>query len=608
MILKFYKALLLTSAVICVQAALQGGVQSTEAQQIPLMVSHGNPLNHVHVQFPGWGASVASIVSLGSYCADTMYKNPVLSTCGVAAIGAAGYVTKDYWVPTVRDVLEYTFNPAGYYRRIALESIKLAIHGFGKITSASNAGSALSEMQKSHARLYMPGENETRFTDVAGCDNQKLEVLDFIDYLKDPKEFEAVGAKIPKGILFAGPPGTGKTLLARAIAGEANCPFFSVNGSDFIEIFVGVGASRVRDLFEQAREVAPCIIFIDEIDSIARKRGAGFGGGDSELSQTLNQLLTEMDGFEQNGDPIIIIGATNRIDVLDAAVLRPGRFDRHVDFDLPYFKDRLKILQVHLDTVKYNQNNFDLARIARATHGFSGADLAKLVNEAAILAVRQKSKQVEMKHIDEAYDNIVLGRVSIQGMHITEKELWKTAIHEAGHALLMVYQDHADPLHKISIQPRAGGSLGVTHSLPIKEHYGHTKEQYLADIVVSLGGGVAEDLVFQRKGTGISSDYRSVRDVAERMVKVYGMSDEFPGQSFADVPWHELSDDVRNRMEVEIAKIIAQCMEQAKTILTQHRDQLDQLAQLLMEKEIVYGKEVYQMCGLPVPDIEYTLV
>ncbi len=457
---------------------------------------------------------------------------------------------------------------------------------------------------KSSVRIYQPGEIKTCFDDVAGLETAKEELADVLLFLQDASQFATIGAKVPKGILLSGSPGNGKTLLAKALAGEAQCPFLYVSGSEFVQTFVGVGAARMRSLFEIARKLAPCILFIDEIDTIGRRRG-GCGSGDTELVQTLNQLLVEMDGFEQEANPIIVIGATNRSDILDAALVRPGRFDRKIEIGFPFIKDRCAILQVHLRNVQAS-SDIDVMKIARGTPGYSGAELALLINEAAILALRDGSSEVTMLYIDQARDNINLGRET-KGMEISEHELWQTAVHEAGHALAHVFQSYAEPLHKVTIVPR-GGALGLTFSMP-RESYSKFIEHFKAHIVVCLAGSVAEEIMYGGRGVGACSDLKVARKLATQMVMCYGMTEEFKDitfESYIDAEIH-LPDALATKLQKAVADIIHDCRKVAYDILVQHKKQLELLVDWLLEYGTVYGSDVYRLCGVQEPNIEYTL-
>lgn len=540
-----------------------------------------------------WSCNLQDAQEISHYVTEIVKKHPI-KTATIGSIAAVSLLlTYPYWYPLV----------SPYIGLHSEQANKAFI--FERAVSPKNASKSLEEMQKCTAQWYYPGGMSTTFKDVAGMHEAKAEVYDFVDFLKNPKHFIKMGARIPKGVLLAGLPGTGKTLLARAVAGQASVPLCYVNASEFIEAIVGIGAARVRDLFKQAKQLAPCIIFIDEIDSIGRKRTFSGGGGDNESTQTLNQLLAEMDGFQVHEKPIIVMAATNRIEVLDEALVRPGRFDRHVYVGKPQIKDRVEILRIHVRDIPVS-DDCDLLRLARATRGFTGADLACLVNDAAILAVRQKSKKVCMHHFEEAYDNKILGRVCKSSMEITDKELWATAVHEAGHALLHVYQKDASPLYKVSIQPR-GHTLGVTYSLPEIERYNDSYEQLFARMVAALGGAVAEELVYQNRGTGAISDLAHVRLVAIDIVAHYGMSDEFKNITFLIHEWQDLSPEIRDRLEIEIHKLIGKAQALASQILTQHRLELDALVALLLEKQVVGGDEVYELCGVDKPNIEFSL-
>jgi cell division protease FtsH len=462
----------------------------------------------------------------------------------------------------------------------------------------SGGGKAMS-FGKSKAKLLSDHQNRVTFKDVAGVEEAKDEVEEIIAFLKDPKKFTRLGGRIPKGVLMMGPPGTGKTLLARAIAGEAGVPFFSISGSDFVEMFVGVGASRVRDLFEQGKKNAPCIIFIDEIDAVGRHRGAGLGGGHDEREQTLNQLLVEMDGFESN-DGVIIIAATNRPDVLDPALLRPGRFDRRIVVPRPDLRGRMGILQVH--TRKVPMGTVDLEVLARGTPGFSGADLEFLVNEAALTAARKDKDKVEMDDFDQAKDKVLMGPER-RSMIISDKEKRTTAVHEAGHALVAKFVgEEADPVHKVTIIPR-GRALGVTQQLPPEDRLNMTREFALNQISILMGGRVAEEIVFAKKTTGAGNDIERATELARSMVTEWGMSDEFGplnfssgkqevflGRDFSTQNQH--SEDTAQRIDAEIRRIVTTQYDRAKTILTDHRDELEQVAEALLEYETLDGDDI----------------
>ena len=464
----------------------------------------------------------------------------------------------------------------------------------------SGGGKAMS-FGKSKAKLLSDHQNRVTFKDVAGVEEAKDEVEEIIAFLKDPKKFTRLGGRIPKGVLMMGPPGTGKTLLARAIAGEAGVPFFSISGSDFVEMFVGVGASRVRDLFEQGKKNAPCIIFIDEIDAVGRHRGAGLGGGHDEREQTLNQLLVEMDGFESN-DGVIIIAATNRPDVLDPALLRPGRFDRRIVVPRPDVRGRIGILQVHTRKVPL-ASGVDLEVIARSTPGFSGADLEFLVNEAALIAARRDKDKVEADDFEEAKDKVLMG-AERRSMIISEKEKRTTAIHEAGHALVARFVGaEADPVHKVTIIPR-GRALGLTQQLPPEDRLNMTREFAQNQIAILMGGRVAEEIVFGQKTTGAGNDIERATELARSMVTEWGMSDEFGPLNFSGGKGHEvflgrdfsnsnhLSEDTARRIDAEIRRIVTAQHERATAILTEHRRELEAFGEALLEYETLDGDDI----------------
>jgi cell division protease FtsH len=454
---------------------------------------------------------------------------------------------------------------------------------------------------KSRAKLLSASGKKVTFKDVAGGEEAKAELQEIVEFLKDPQKFQKLGGKIPKGVLLMGPPGTGKTLLARAISGEANVPFFSISGSDFVEMFVGVGASRVRDLFEQGKKNAPCIIFIDEIDAVGRHRGAGLGGGHDEREQTLNQLLVEMDGFETN-EGVILIAATNRPDVLDPALLRPGRFDRRVVVDRPDLNGRVGILQVHTRTVPL-ADDVNLEIIGRGTPGFAGADLANLVNEAALIAARLGKKKVEMADFEYAKDKVLMG-AERKSMVLTEEEKRVTAYHEGGHALVAAFLPRHDPLHKVTIIPR-GRALGVTMQLPAEDKYSFTKSYITNQITILMGGRVAEELTQGDITTGAGNDIERATGMARRMVCEWGMSELGPlsfgdgdepvflGRDFAQRAAY--SDDTARKIDQEVQRLVREAYEKAQEILTRQRTVLDRIAGDLLERESLEGGEVYRI-------------
>ena len=459
---------------------------------------------------------------------------------------------------------------------------------------------------KARARLISEKQNKVTFQDVAGVDEAKEELREIIEFLKDPPKFQKLGGKIPKGVLLVGPPGTGKTLLAKAIAGEANVPFFSISGSDFVEMFVGVGASRVRDLFEQGKKHAPCIIFMDEIDAVGRHRGAGLGGGHDEREQTLNQLLVEMDGFETN-EGVILIAATNRPDVLDPALLRPGRFDRQVVVARPDVKGREEILKVHARRIPLAPK-VDLKVLARGTPGFSGADLANLVNEAALLAARQDKKVVEMIDFENAKDKVLMG-VERRSMIISETEKKTIAYHEAGHALVADLLPGADPLHKVTIIPR-GRALGLTQQLPADDKYNYSKDYLVNRITILLGGRAAEEIVFQQQTTGAGDDLEKATEMARKMVCEWGMSDKMGPLTFGKADEHiflgrevarpkDFSEETAVLIDSEIKRIVMDCASRARHMIESNIEKLHALARALLERESLDGEEIARILRVP---------
>ncbi|MBQ3316820.1 MAG: ATP-dependent zinc metalloprotease FtsH [Spirochaetales bacterium] len=456
---------------------------------------------------------------------------------------------------------------------------------------------------KSHAKQYTDKDIKITFKDVAGQKEAKYELQEVVEFLKDPKKYSEIGAKIPKGVLLVGPPGTGKTLIAKAVAGEAGVSFFHTSGSDFVEMFVGMGAARVRDLFDQGRKHSPCILFIDEIDAVGRSRGSGLGGGHDEREQTLNQILVEMDGFDTTTG-VIVIAATNRADVLDPALLRPGRFDRQVAITLPDINEREDILRIHASHVKTDPE-VDLKKIARATPGASGADLANLVNEAALFATRQGRKMVKMIDFEQARDKMVLG-VAKKSHVMTPEDKMLTAYHESGHALLFYYLPDIDPLYKVTIIPH-GNAGGVTMGLPETDQSYMKKSALMSHIKMAMGGYVAEKILNGQTSTGPSADIKQATDIARRMVTEWGMSDLgfislgsegeplFLGREIAQ--HKDFSEETAKRIDEQINKILKECMDDATKILTEHKDQLDKLAQALVSRETLDDNEVRELLG-----------
>jgi cell division protease FtsH len=471
---------------------------------------------------------------------------------------------------------------------------------FFLLNQAQGGGSRVMNFGKSKAKLYNEDKKKVRFKDVAGADEEKQELVEVVEFLKDPRKFSELGARIPKGVLLVGPPGTGKTLLARAVAGEAGVPFFSISGSDFVEMFVGVGASRVRDLFETAKKNAPCIIFIDEIDAVGRQRGAGLGGGHDEREQTLNQLLVEMDGFGAN-EGIIIVAATNRPDILDPALLRPGRFDRQITVDRPDVIGREAVLKVHARNKPLDES-VNLKAIAQRTPGFSGADLENLLNEAALVAARSNKKKIDMEDLDEASDRVIAGPAK-KSKVISEKERNIVAFHEAGHTVIGLMLDNAEIVHKVTIVPR-GQAGGYAVMLPKEDRFFMTKPELLDKIVGLLGGRVSEEIVFGEVSTGAHNDFQRATGIARRMVTEFGMSDKLGplqfgqaqgGQVFLGRDFHNeqnYSDAIAYEIDLEIQRIIKECYETARKVLTENRDKLDVIAKTLLEVETLDAEQI----------------
>ncbi len=471
---------------------------------------------------------------------------------------------------------------------------------FFLLNQAQGGGGRVMNFGKSKAKLYSEEKKKVTFKDVAGADEEKQELVEVVEFLKDPRKFAAVGARIPKGVLLVGPPGTGKTLLARAVAGEAGVPFFSISGSDFVEMFVGVGASRVRDLFENAKKNAPCIIFIDEIDAVGRQRGAGLGGGHDEREQTLNQLLVEMDGFSAN-EGIIIVAATNRPDILDPALLRPGRFDRQIPVNRPDVNGREAVLQVHARN-KPLSDEVDLKTIAMRTPGFSGADLENLLNEAALVAARHNKKKVDMNDIDEATDRVIAGPAK-KSRVISQKEKNIVAYHEAGHTIIGTQLDNADIVHKVTIVPR-GQAGGYAVTLPKEDRYLMTKPELIDKIIGLLGGRVAEEITFGEASTGASNDFQRATSIARSMVTEYGMSEKLGPMQFGSAQGGNVflgrdiqneqnySDSFANEIDLEVQKIIKSAYERCREILLENQDKLNLVAETLKDIETLDAEQI----------------
>ncbi|MCD6396662.1 MAG: ATP-dependent zinc metalloprotease FtsH [Spirochaetaceae bacterium] len=466
-------------------------------------------------------------------------------------------------------------------------------------------GSKAFSFGKSRAKKYHAELENITFADVAGQDEAKYELTEVVEFLKTPTKFTNIGAKIPKGVLLVGMPGTGKTLMAKAVAGESGVPFFHMSGSDFVEMFVGVGASRVRDLFEQGRKNAPCILFIDELDAVGRTRGAGYGGGNDEREQTLNQMLVEMDGFDTKTG-VIIIAATNRPDVLDPALLRPGRFDRQVVVDMPDVKEREAILNIHAKKILLEEGS-DINLIAKATPGMSGADLANLINEAALFAARSDSKKVNISHLEEARDKLLMG-IARKSKVISIEDKTATAYHEAGHALLHYHLKNSDPLHKVTIIPR-GRALGMAISLPEKDSYSKNKSWLLDRIKITMGGYVAEEIIYGQTTTGTQNDIQQATNIARRMVTEWGMSESFNFTSFSkedepifigkEIARHkDYSEDTAKKIDIEISKILDDSLNETRKLLNDNIDQLKLLAIELIDKETLNDSEIRILLGI----------
>ena len=468
---------------------------------------------------------------------------------------------------------------------------------FRQSRGTSSNVSTLFSMTKSKARMFLPSQIKVTFSSVAGAVEAKEELYDIVDFLRNPDKYKRLGARLTRGVLLVGEPGNGKTLLAKAVAGEANCPFFSVSGSDFIEVFAGIGAGRVRDLFKQARQNAPSIVFIDEIDAIGRQRGASVSNGSNdEREQTLNQLLTEMDGFDTLPASVVIIAATNRPDVLDKALLRPGRFDRRVEVPYPDLASRCEILNVHAQEVKID-SEVNMSEIARCTPGFTGADLANLINEAAINASKYNKDKVYGHDLEEARDKMMLGKQS-KTIVLTEHDRTVIAYHEAGHAIVcLLLPQECDPLHKVTILPR-GGTLGVTYTLPERDKYNRSKAEMIAQVMMALGGRVAEELTFNKAQTaGAHNDFQKATEIVRAMVCYLGMSEKLGPVSYEPQKYH-YSEATARLIDEEVRTIIYDCYTKVSTLISDHKDKLEKLARALLEKETLYAHEIYLLLNI----------
>ncbi|MCK4264965.1 ATP-dependent zinc metalloprotease FtsH [Candidatus Babeliales bacterium] len=499
---------------------------------------------------------------------------------------------KQPWVPYALFFLVFPF-------------LLAVLYYFFKQSQGGASGSKIFNIGKSKARFFSPNTIKIKFKDVAGVEEAKEDLQDVVDFLKNPEKFKRIGAKIPRGVLLTGAPGNGKTLLAKAVAGEASCPFFSISGSDFVEVFVGVGASRVRDLFLQARRHTPCIVFIDEIDAVGRHRGAGFGGGNDEREQTLNQLLAEMDGFGTEPGEVIVLAATNRPDVLDKALLRPGRFDRKVEVPYPDLASREKILNIHIKGVKVGED-VDLQKIARGTPRFSGADLANLINEAALLASKRDREVVIMDDFEIARDKILVG-AERKTLSRSKEAIEMTAYHESGHTLVVLLAPNTPPFHKVTILSR-GGALGMTWYLPDGDEISKSEDEILSEIKVCLGGRLAEEIIYgkARRTTGAVSDLKRSTKLAYDMVVHYGMSELGPISLSSREGMKEYSSDTERKVDEQVRKIIDKCYDETKQLLLDNKDKLDSLAQALVERETLDAVEVYELLGLENPSKSYS--
>ena len=607
----YFVWLLIICAVVFL-VSLPRGLGGTQVQELDIRKLMGAAENDSIVSI-----SIRNDPAAGKdwYVIDGKIKNPMFGKEGADAkaprtlpFSFSGRVTDDMYKKLSDPASPWDIKevPASTFWGNLLMSVLPFVLIFGLIyfifmRQMRASGKSAMNFGKSRARLLTPDKDRVTFDDVAGCDESKEEVSEVVEFLKNPQRFKDIGARIPKGILMVGPPGTGKTLLARAVAGEADVPFFSISGSDFVEMFVGVGAARVRDMFEQARKSAPCLVFIDEIDAVGRQRGAGLGGGNDEREQTLNSLLVEMDGFDAHSG-IIIIAATNRPDVLDSALLRPGRFDRQVVIDLPDVNGREEILKIHAKRIKLG-DDVDLAKIARITPGCSGADLANLLNESAIIAARKNEKTVCNADIDEARDKVFFGRERKKLMDDDEKRL--TAYHEAGHALIQAKIDNGRlPVHKVTIIPR-GQSLGSTMFIPSKDIRTESKTSLLNHICTSLGGRVAEEQVIVDITNGAAADIKQATKVARKMVCDWGMSDLGP-ISFGENQDHiflgreiardeHISEHTAQEIDARVRGIIDEQLQRARLIISENRDKLDIIADELLIRETIDGADVYKI-------------
>ena len=527
------------------------------------------------------------------------------------------YRTRVIYNDSLNELLAYTnvqvdSNNAGIWNFVlcALLPVLIIVGMIYFFSARQMRGNGAMEFGRSRAKMIPPDKLNVRFDDVAGADEAKEEISEIVEYLKDPIRFQLIGGKIPRGCLLVGNPGTGKTLMAKAVACEAGVPFFSISGSDFVEMFVGVGASRVRDMFAQARKNTPCLIFIDEIDAVGRSRFSGWGGGHDEREQTLNAMLVEMDGLESRSG-VIVLAATNRPDVLDPALLRPGRFDRQVVMDLPDIKGRKQILAVHIQKIKTDAT-VNIDTIARTTPGFSGADLANLCNEAALLAARRGKEAVGEAEMEEARDKVSYG-TERRSRKLTEHDRKLTAVHEAGHALVALYNEKCTPVHKVTIIPRGQAYLGATFTMPKEDVYSRSKGELIAEMAMTMGGRAAEELMMQDISTGASADIRHLSAIARQMVCVYGMSDKIGPWKCADMTVHphlridgptpeEVAPDTQKDIDLEIRTLVQNALNDARRVLTEHKTELQLLSDALLQKETMSVEEIRELLNIPDPD------
>ncbi|HWI65461.1 MAG TPA: ATP-dependent zinc metalloprotease FtsH [Symbiobacteriaceae bacterium] len=595
--LTFWLLLLVISVAIAMQLNTAGGA-ATEKLTYSQMVEKVQNNEVDSIQFTGPKAE-GTYKTQKKFVSQVQEDGPDLNLLKTLDEHKVKYNFVSNSSPTIWGLLFQTLLPV----------VLVLLAFFFIMQQTQGSGNRVMQFGRSRAKLHTDDRKRVTFDDVAGIEEVKEELVEIVDFLKHPKRYMELGARIPKGVLLFGSPGTGKTLLAKAVAGEAGVPFFSISGSDFVEMFVGVGASRVRDLFEQAKKNSPCIVFIDEIDAVGRQRGAGYGGGHDEREQTLNQLLVEMDGFGAN-EGIIIMAATNRPDVLDPALLRPGRFDRQIVLDRPDLKGRVAIFKVHAKG-KPLDTDVDLEVLAKRTPGFTGADIANLMNEAALLAARRRKKKISHEDLEDAIDRVMAGGPEKKSRVISDKERRVTAWHEAGHAVVGHMLAYMDPLHKISIIPR-GRAMGYTMFLPVEDRYNITKSEILDRMAMALGGRAAEEITFGEITSGAYDDIERTTGMARRMVTEWGMSDKLGPLTFGtkqdevflgrDIArQRNYSEEVAGMIDEEVRSFVHDAYERARGILTTHQDALDKLSQILLEKESLEGKDLTDLLAQLLP-------